>query len=476
MFGRLRMIRGHLIWFLLLVICTGCADIERRNPPDTTKPSLSSTSPSSGATGVAVNTIISASFSEVVYFDSFTLTSNGGAVISGTSSGNGSNTISFKPSRILNYNSTYTAKITNVRDGAGNALGDVSWSFTTISTAPSTYHTTPDGTIKDVGKFNSMVLFNDKAIITYYNSTDQDLYITSTADGTTFSRPYKIDEVGNAGFSSLAIDSSGRLHLAYYKEDYGLMYATTMATNINEWTNLTIVDYGGDTNIVGKYPSIALDSNGKVHIAYYDETNTALKYATNKDGSWSISTIDSGLTGEKPGLYTSIKVDKNDIVHISYYDSETKNLKYINLNSTNWMVLSLDTTGNVGEFSSIYIDDNGKVYIVYNAVSAADGKRYIRIINNASGEWKHTDIVEVSSLTSNPIFVDSNGIMHLTYYSGGKLYYKSGVFDIGDWSPAIIVDDSGIGNGIYASIVADSTGKVSIAYYDFTSGDLKFAH
>jgi hypothetical protein len=32
-----------------------------------------------------------------------------------------------------------------------------------------------------------------------------------------------------------------------------------------------------------------------------------------------------------------------------------------------------------------------------------------------------------------------------------------------------------VGQGIYTSIAVDSSGKVSIAYYDATDGDLKFA-
>ena len=37
---------------------------------------------------------------------------------------------------------------------------------------------------------------------------------------------------------------------------------------------------------VGGYSSIAIDSNNKVYISYYDTTNGDLKYATNVSGSW----------------------------------------------------------------------------------------------------------------------------------------------------------------------------------------------
>src|SRR5512135_3762845 len=87
-----------------------------------------------------------------------------------------------------------------------------------------------------------------------------------------------------------------------------------------DWAISTI-----DTGGVGLYTSIAVDSNNKVHISYYDATNHALKYATNASGDWASSIIDSaGDVGE----FSSIAVDSNNHVHISYYDATNQELKY----------------------------------------------------------------------------------------------------------------------------------------------------
>lgn len=63
----------------------------------------------------------------------------------------------------------------------------------------------------------------------------------------------------------------------------------------------------------GSYPSIAVDSNDKVHIAYGSST---LRYVTNSSGSWKIFKI---TAGEKGGRYNSIALDSNTKIHISYY-------------------------------------------------------------------------------------------------------------------------------------------------------------
>ncbi|MBW2108827.1 MAG: hypothetical protein JRI36_09205, partial [Deltaproteobacteria bacterium] len=76
---------------------------------------------------------------------------------------------------------------------------------------------------------------------------------------------------------------------------------------------------------VGTFTSIVIDSSDNVHIAYYDATNTALKYATNSSGSWACETVDSSGT---VGTYASIDLDSSDTVHICYYDGSNTALKY----------------------------------------------------------------------------------------------------------------------------------------------------
>jgi hypothetical protein len=102
---------------------------------DTTPPTVVSVLPADGATGVAVDTVVTATFSEAmdettITTSSFTLDGVSGSV----SYNSGTYTATFTPSANLEYSTTYTAALsTAITDVAGNPLASVySWDFTTV--------------------------------------------------------------------------------------------------------------------------------------------------------------------------------------------------------------------------------------------------------------------------------------------------------------------------------------------------------
>jgi hypothetical protein len=110
---------------------------------DTTPPTITSRTPASGATGVAIGSSIAATFIEAVQSGTltgttFTLKNSAGTSIAGTVTYDStSKTAALKPSGNLAYSTSYTTTLTNgIKDIAGNALATTSWSFTTVA-APS---------------------------------------------------------------------------------------------------------------------------------------------------------------------------------------------------------------------------------------------------------------------------------------------------------------------------------------------------
>ncbi|MGW7404174.1 DUF4082 domain-containing protein [Streptomyces sp. NPDC054833] len=104
----------------------------------TTPPTVTSTSPTSGATGVSITAPESAVFSSAIDADTlaFTLKDANGTTVPGTKTLPASNKATFTPSTELELHTTYTASV-QVSDVWGNAMADpVTWTFTTSSTPP----------------------------------------------------------------------------------------------------------------------------------------------------------------------------------------------------------------------------------------------------------------------------------------------------------------------------------------------------
>jgi hypothetical protein len=106
--------------------------------PDTTKPTVTSRSPVTGAGGVSTAISPTATFSEPVQASTiaFEVRTPGGALVAGTTSYDGpSRTATLDPTANLAASTTYTASVSGARDTAGNQMDPVTWTFTTAATA-----------------------------------------------------------------------------------------------------------------------------------------------------------------------------------------------------------------------------------------------------------------------------------------------------------------------------------------------------
>ena len=108
---------------------------------DATPPAVTSVSPASGATGIAVGTAVNAVFSEpvdptTVSGSTFQLLGPGNSLVAATVSYlSGSQSATLQPNVALAFSTTYTAVVTTgVKDLAGNAMtSNFTWSFTTAA-------------------------------------------------------------------------------------------------------------------------------------------------------------------------------------------------------------------------------------------------------------------------------------------------------------------------------------------------------
>jgi uncharacterized delta-60 repeat protein len=156
-----------LVFLVSIFTILSCSSRHVAEEPDTTIPSIVSTTPANGAIDIAVTTAVTCTFSEAMNASTInnasfllaSVTSASTTTITGSVTYDGSGSVaSFTPNSPFEHNANYTATITtDATDAAGNAISaSFSWSFTTVP-APGAL----DTTFGTGGKVRSALGFSD---------------------------------------------------------------------------------------------------------------------------------------------------------------------------------------------------------------------------------------------------------------------------------------------------------------------------
>ena len=320
---------------------------------------------------------------------------------------------------------------------------------------------------------------------------------------------------------NIAVDGSGKAHMAYSTEQNNLAYAIseanswitqTVDTASGAWGSSIALDHLGAPYISYSFgnavrvaiiseksliwqttvfergwdPNIAVDGSGKAHMAYSTEQNN-LAYAISEANSWITQTVDtaSGAWG------SSIALDYLGAPYISYSFGNAVKLAY--RDSAQWYIQSIDDDAWGGELA---LDQNNRPHIVY--VAKGVNNPDLDVLMHAYWDGTTWQAEEVDrddgsyeGSVSNPaIAIDASGRIHLSYmrgkywvqdYGGLSYAYSDGsswiTQTIGVVSQDYVVDPNTV-----TDIAVDSTGYPHISYNEIrdTTGDdyshLRYAH
>lgn len=292
-----------------------------------------------------------------------------------------------------------------------------------------------------------------------------------------------VDQAGTTGFNtSLLVDGSGQLHLAYADlTDLDLKYATCVAdcTTAANWTATTVDDAGSAVS----FASLALDGSGGLHLTYHISNTSDIKYAACADacttpGNWSTGVV--GTAGSF-GPFGSLTVGENGRLHAGYYDPTSGELKYATCGgdcttAANWTSVGVDQTLGGGS-ASIAVDGTGRLHVSYVHPTSADLKYATCGAGCTTGANWTAIIVYDGGSGKSSLVVDGSGAVHVSFIGGeSDLRYAScpGLCGTGSNWTALAVDTAGAVGG-YTSLVLDGSGRRHVSYYDFTNQDLKYA-
>jgi alpha-tubulin suppressor-like RCC1 family protein len=254
--------------------------------------------------------------------------------------------------------------------------------------------------------------------IYFAGSTNQLRYVTNLSGSWVSSNLSAAKGLSADWFGTdMAIDSQGSIHFIFTSSNQGssqgILYHYT--NQGGSWTNTTISDASYQD---AHYPSMALSGKGAVHIAFYNDDGGDLVHATNENGSWAMENV--SISGNI-GKWASIALNSNDDVVIASRYSNRIDVSTRLGSSGTWSTANTGTGNRYPMYMDMKIDSNDDVHIVYRCsgtwaqVGSAMGD--IEHITNESGSWVRSSPIRFGGYHAS-LEIDNNDDLHVVHSDG----------------------------------------------------------
>ncbi|MAH09484.1 MAG: hypothetical protein CL961_07440 [Euryarchaeota archaeon] len=281
-----------------------------------------------------------------------------------------------------------------------------SWNSATIRNCGHTYCWDVDMVIDDNDEIH--------AAYTTYNSNYETL-VYLHYDGTTWSDT-EVSVSANFGPIGIAVDSNNHPHISHAVSGQYCGDGLRLASYTGSGWAYRSVDIGSNR---GCDSDIVIDENDNIYIAYQVRDQSKLKVATNKSGSWDVYTADSGPSSSSlyPGYMTSMVMDGQGQLHIAHFDDKNDDLRYsTGITNGPWTTTIVEHSGHTGREPSIAVDFADNPHIVYHSWASFNLK--YATINSATSSWTTSTISTADVGDGDSLFIDQNGVMHVSFYDG----------------------------------------------------------
>ena len=345
----------------------------------------------------------------------------------------------------------------------GTGFLDMAYSNVTSDGEAYTWTTTTANYVTSSGWDPSIGVDSNGTVHIVSSNMDSDDFWHSTYDGSTWTH-LKIRDCDMCSNADLVIDSNDNVHIAYYHSISGSGYLLYSMYNGTSWTNNWSL-----SNVENDQISIALDANDQPHISYSRDGYicNAAKLSYYDGSSWTTVTLDDTTT--YVGCDSSIAIDSNGFVHVAYRQHGNMDMMIASNISGSWQRYTIDNGAGVGYHSAMAVDSNDDLHIVYSTNAAGNTVYYAE---GASGSaWSLSN--QGNSRNTFSMYIDQFDIVHISEYKGGSDLGYSMTAPGGTRQSMTIdsVGDVGYGN----DIVVDDNNMVHVAYFDSSNKLLKLS-
>ena len=268
----------------------------------------------------------------------------------------------------------------------------------------------------------------------------------------------------------LALESDGTPHIVWHNHDnedgsYGKL-------ENGEWVTTDIRNSGHD----GWDINIALDSSGSPHVLSVDPaqfgSQNGLEYATLDGDTWTVETVGTGPLPYEFG--NSIAIDSQDRPHIVWFDDQGKDLKYAIRDSGGWTISTVDSAGDVGRYPSLTLDqDDNPVVSYYQTLSATSGD--IKLARWDGSQWNVQRIDQLTEVftgffgarKNSSVLLDADGNPIVAYSDESVVKLASwNSQNGGGWDIETVATADKEDLGQQVSMAMDGQGVIHITFAD----------
>jgi hypothetical protein len=225
-----------------------------------------------------------------------------------------------------------------------------------------------------------------------------------------------------------------------------------------------------DTDL-GAHASLALDGAGNPHISYCAVGNgLELRHVSHDDTGWHIETVD-GAMGECAS--TSLALDGDGRAHIAYYDRDLYLLEYAYKDADGWHTQLVESDlGYEGGGVSIALDEKGYAHISY-----IDGTSFDVKLAHWDESGLHIEAVEEVYGATTSLALGAGELPYIAYpgwdFDTWSVVAKPAYHDGHGWHIETI--DADLGYRTSVSVALDPAGWTHVSYYDDANGNLMYA-
>ena len=341
-------------------------------------------------------------------------------------------------------------------------------------------------TTGNVGQYTSTTIGTDGfPVIAYYDVTNTDLKVIKCGNAACSSNTVTTADTDGGDHVSMAIGTDG-LPVVSFVSVAGKLRIVHCGNAACSSGNTAITPTGTAASS-GMSSSIVIGKDGLPVISYRDNTNGDLAvYHCANISCTSGSTVTVDNAAGEQGYYASLKIGVDGLPIISYYtpmnngDLKVVHCGNVDCSSGN-TITSLETTGDVGQYTSMVIRQDGTPLIFYYDNTNGDLK------SADCGNIACTSVDVASAVTTNDVgqyasaTIGPNGTPIVSFYdvTNGNLMMTECASELNgairrcDTVQKTTTLDSTNDVGKYTSIFVAPDGLPFIAYYDNTNGDLK---